>query len=128
MVMTIGPSNLLEVHDVGSSNGLDFVVTELLDAVGQPPELGDELPGRVGLLDVADLRRSIAEILGISIGTVKSRISRARDLVRQKLREGHPSIETVGGRGSIGITTWMLVPGQERIVASRLREILMSEA
>ena len=50
------------------------------------------------------------------------------DLVRQKLREGHPSIETVGGRGSIGITTWMLVPGQERIVASRLREILTSEA
>lgn len=28
----------------------------------------------------------VAEILGISIGTVKSRISRARDLVRQKVR------------------------------------------
>lgn len=50
------------------------------------------------------------------------------DLVRQKLSEGHPSIETVGGKESIGITTWMLVPGQERIVASRLREILLSEA
>jgi L-seryl-tRNA(Ser) seleniumtransferase len=50
------------------------------------------------------------------------------DLVRQKLREGHPSIETVGGKESIGITTWMMQPGQERIVASRLREILMSEA
>lgn len=49
------------------------------------------------------------------------------DQVRQKLREGHPSIETVGGKESIGITTWMMQPGQERIVASRLREILLSE-
>ena len=50
------------------------------------------------------------------------------DKVRDKLREGHPSIETVGGKESIGITTWMMQPGQERIVASRLREILLSEA
>ena len=50
------------------------------------------------------------------------------DKVRQKLREGHPSIETVGGKESIGITPWMMDPGQERAVASRLREILMSEA
>ena len=50
------------------------------------------------------------------------------DKIRQELREGHPSIETVGGRESIGITTWMMQPGQERIVASRLREILMSQA
>jgi L-seryl-tRNA(Ser) seleniumtransferase len=48
------------------------------------------------------------------------------DKVRQKLKEGHPSIETVGGRESIGITSWMMDPGQERIVASRLREILLS--
>lgn len=46
------------------------------------------------------------------------------DEVRQKLREGHPSIETVGGADSVGITTWMMQPGQERIVASRIREIL----
>jgi len=48
------------------------------------------------------------------------------DQVRQKLKEGHPSIETVGGRESIGITTWMMDPGQERIVARRLREILLA--
>jgi L-seryl-tRNA(Ser) seleniumtransferase len=48
------------------------------------------------------------------------------DKVRQELREGHPSIETVGGKESIGITAWMMQPGQERIVASRLREILLS--
>jgi uncharacterized pyridoxal phosphate-dependent enzyme len=46
------------------------------------------------------------------------------DAVREKLRWGHPSIETVGGDDHIGITTWMLRPGQERIVASRLKEEL----
>jgi L-seryl-tRNA(Ser) seleniumtransferase len=44
--------------------------------------------------------------------------------LRQKLRDGHPSIETVGGREYVGVTTWMMQPGQERIVASRIREIL----
>jgi L-seryl-tRNA(Ser) seleniumtransferase len=43
---------------------------------------------------------------------------------RAKLREGHPSIQTVGDKESLGITTWMMQPGQERIVASRVREIL----
>ncbi|MEM7367258.1 MAG: aminotransferase class V-fold PLP-dependent enzyme [Bacteroidota bacterium] len=45
--------------------------------------------------------------------------------VRQKLKEGHPSIETVGGNESVDITTWMMNPGEERIVASRFRTILL---
>lgn len=44
--------------------------------------------------------------------------------LRKKLRDGHPSIETVGGEENVGITTWMMEPGQERIVAIRLKEIL----
>ena len=44
--------------------------------------------------------------------------------VREKLRKGNPSIETVGGEESVDITTWMMTPGQERIVAKRVREIL----
>ncbi len=44
--------------------------------------------------------------------------------VRQALRDGHPSIETVGGSESVNITTWMMNPGEERIVARRIREIL----
>jgi len=48
--------------------------------------------------------------------------------VRKKLQQGHPSIETVGGSKHVGITSWMMQPGQERIVASRLREILLSKA
>ena len=44
--------------------------------------------------------------------------------VRKKLREGHPSIQTVGNSETIGITTWMMAPGQERIVAKRIYDIL----
>jgi len=44
--------------------------------------------------------------------------------VRQTLRDGHPSIETVGGGESVDITTWMMNPGEERIVARRIKEIL----
>ena len=44
--------------------------------------------------------------------------------VRKKLREGHPSIQTVGNSETIGITTWMMAPGQERIVAKRIHDIL----
>lgn len=43
---------------------------------------------------------------------------------RKKLKEGHPSIATVGNKETIGITTWMMVPGQERIVAQRVKEVL----
>ena len=48
--------------------------------------------------------------------------------VREALRNGHPSIETVGGRHSVGITTWMMRPGEERVVARRLHEILKQAA
>ncbi|MDO5979773.1 selenocysteine synthase [Flavivirga spongiicola] len=44
--------------------------------------------------------------------------------VRSELKNGHPSIETVGNDKEIGITTWMMEPGQERLVAQRLREVL----
>jgi L-seryl-tRNA(Ser) seleniumtransferase len=54
----------------------------------------------------------------------QNRIKMTPDEMRQKLRDGHPSIETVGGKDSVGITTWMMQPGQERIVATRIREIL----
>ncbi|MEM9141515.1 MAG: aminotransferase class V-fold PLP-dependent enzyme [Bacteroidota bacterium] len=46
--------------------------------------------------------------------------------VRHRLRNGHPSIETVGGKTDVGITTWMMQPGQEHIVAARLKEVLQN--
>ncbi|WP_041632689.1 aminotransferase class V-fold PLP-dependent enzyme [Maribacter sp. HTCC2170] len=50
----------------------------------------------------------------------------SKDDMRKELREGHPSIETVGNKETVGITTWMMEPGQERIVAQRVKEILAS--
>ncbi len=47
------------------------------------------------------------------------------DGLREQLRTGHPSIETVGDKEYVGITTWMLQPGQERTVAKRIQEILV---
>jgi L-seryl-tRNA(Ser) seleniumtransferase len=43
---------------------------------------------------------------------------------RKKLMDGHPAISTVGNKEMIGITTWMMEPGQERIVARRVKEVL----
>ncbi|WP_299530124.1 aminotransferase class V-fold PLP-dependent enzyme [Ulvibacterium sp.] len=48
----------------------------------------------------------------------------SKDDMRKKLRDGHPSIETVGNKEEVGITTWMMEPGQERIVAARVKEVL----
>lgn len=44
--------------------------------------------------------------------------------IRDALRNGHPSIETMGGNETIDITTWMMIPGEERIVARRIKDLL----
>jgi L-seryl-tRNA(Ser) seleniumtransferase len=54
----------------------------------------------------------------------QTKIKITPDAAREALRNGHPSIETVGGSESLDITTWMLIPGQERVVAKRVKEIL----
>jgi hypothetical protein len=46
------------------------------------------------------------------------------DEMCKKLRDGRPSIETVGNKEQVGITIWMMEPGQERIDAQRVREVL----
>lgn len=44
--------------------------------------------------------------------------------LQEALRNGNPSIEVVGEPTGISMTTWMLKPGEEKIVASRLKEEL----
>ncbi|MEZ5103964.1 MAG: selenocysteine synthase [Draconibacterium sp.] len=52
-------------------------------------------------------------------------IKLTRDEFMDKLRSGDPSISVVsGGENSINITVWMLKPGQEKIVAKRVHEVL----
>jgi L-seryl-tRNA(Ser) seleniumtransferase len=61
--------------------------------------------------------------LGITWDEKKIRLT-SKEL-QEKLRNGNPSIEVGGGRGnSIGVTVWMMKPGQEKIVAKRIREEL----
>jgi len=60
------------------------LVQDILSAVHSLPEIYRNI---LIMREVNELSyEEIAEILGISIGTVKSRISRARDLVRQKVK------------------------------------------
>ncbi|MDG1190985.1 MAG: aminotransferase class V-fold PLP-dependent enzyme [Flavobacteriaceae bacterium] len=56
----------------------------------------------------------------------ENKVKITADEARRQLREGHPSIQTVGNKTTIGITTWMMTPGQERIVAKKVHEILKS--
>lgn len=56
----------------------------------------------------------------------ENKVKISADEARNQLRLGHPSIQTVGDSKTIGITTWMMEPGQERIVAKRIHEILSS--
>lgn len=65
--------------------------------------------------------------LDLSWDTKKVKIS--GNGLKDVLRSGHPSIEVAGGgENSVSITTWMLRPGQERIVADRIRAGLQSAA
>ena len=55
----------------------------------------------------------------------KNIIKMTRDEFQDKLRKGNPSIEMIGGKDdSVVITVWMLKPGQEKIVATRVNEEL----
>ncbi len=70
------------------------------------PEIANHTPHLRIRLDPATVKVSVVEAI-------------------QKLREGEPAIECVpGSREFIGMTVWMLQPGEEKIVARRLREVL----
>ena len=48
--------------------------------------------------------------------------------LQEALRNGNPSIEVVGEPTGISMTAWMLKPGEEKIVATRLKEELSKAA
>jgi L-seryl-tRNA(Ser) seleniumtransferase len=64
---------------------------------------------------------NITPTLNISWDINKVKVS--RNELQDRLRKGEPSIEVFGAKGnSIVITSWNLQPGQEKIVAKRLKE------
>lgn len=83
-----------------------------------------KIPGVKPEIHVPDIANHVPSL---NVGWDENVVKTTPNEVRQRLREGHPSIETVGGGESVNITTWMLNPGEERIVAQRLKGIL-SEA
>ncbi|MCB0664877.1 MAG: PLP-dependent transferase [Saprospiraceae bacterium] len=90
------------IHDVAAS--VDGVMPEI-----HVPEIANHVPS-------------------LRIKWDMDKIKMDGNAVREKLRMGHPSIQTVGDRESLGITTWMMNPGEERIVASRIKEVLSGMA
>lgn len=61
----------------------------------------------------------------LSISWDQSQIKLTRKQMQENLRNGNPSIETMGdGDNTINITVFMLKPGEEKIVASRVSEEL----
>lgn len=53
-----------------------------------------------------------------------AKINLTTKALQEGLRNGNPSIEIVGEPNGVSLTTWMLKPGQEKIVATRLKEEL----
>jgi L-seryl-tRNA(Ser) seleniumtransferase len=56
----------------------------------------------------------------------KSIVKKNGDEMREELRKGVPSIETVGSKEHIGITAWCLQDGEEKIVAKRIKEVFQN--
>ncbi|WP_290795931.1 aminotransferase class V-fold PLP-dependent enzyme [Flavihumibacter sp. UBA7668] len=46
--------------------------------------------------------------------------------LQEKLRMGNPSIEVGGGKKGVNVTAWMLKPGEDKIVARRIKEELQT--
>lgn len=87
----------------GAAKSVKGVTTEV--AI---PQLGNHTPTLKITWDPATVKTTTKEVL-------------------EKLRGGNPSIEVMGsGPNGISVTTWMLKPGQEKIVAARIKETLKS--
>ena len=83
-------------------------------------EAAQSVPGVTTNIHVPEIANHVPT-LDISWDTKKVPIS--GDELKEVLRHGHPSIEVAGGGpDSISITSWMMRPGQERVVARRVRQ------
>ncbi|HEY4655357.1 MAG TPA: aminotransferase class V-fold PLP-dependent enzyme [Cyclobacteriaceae bacterium] len=79
------------------------------------------VPGVTSEIHVPELANHVPSL---RIKWDEKKVKITPEAVRQALRQGHPSIEAMGGKDTLDITTWMMVPGEERIVAKRVKEVL----
>ena len=83
-------------------------------------QAAQSVPGVTTKIHVPEIANHVPT-LDISWDTKKVPIS--GDELKEVLRHGHPSIEVAGGGpDSISITSWMMRPGQERVVARRVQQ------
>ena len=87
-------------------------------------DLVEPLAGQRPAAEVEEERALVVVADEVRAAGAEVDADRGRIGLRDALRSGHPSIEVMGGRETIDITTWMMVPGEERIVAKRVRELL----
>lgn len=90
---------------------------------------------------VASIEKAVKEVKGVNtevtvppianhtpsleISWDESLVSISRQELQENLRKGNPSIEVMGnGNNKVNLTVFMLKPGQEKVVAKRLREEL----
>ena len=83
------------------------------------------VPGVKGEIHVPEIANHVP---ALKISWDEGKVKAKPGDIRNALRDGHPSIETMGNDKTIDITTWMMNPGEERIVAKRLKDLLQSAA
>lgn len=92
---------------------------------GQVGLINDTLKSINGITAHIDVPLLANHVPTLNVSWDLKKIKVSGDGVKETLRNGHPSIEVAGGgENSISITTWMLNPGEERIVASRVKDAL----
>lgn len=86
----------------------------------------------VETVDGAETERHVPEIANhtpsLRISWDQDRIGISPSDVAERLRNGHPSIEINGGSEELSLSVWMMRPGEEKIVASRIQEVLSEVA
>ncbi|MDX1618708.1 MAG: aminotransferase class V-fold PLP-dependent enzyme [Balneolaceae bacterium] len=103
----------------------DRHMKELEDRVRHIQEYADRVPGVRTEVYVPKIANHTPTL---KVEWDQSKLNITPQEVQQSLRDGHPSIEVRATDESIQITMWMARPGQERVVARRLQEVMENAA
>lgn len=82
----------------------------------------DQVPGTITKVNHPKLG-NVTPTLDIRWDSAK--IKKDGNALREDLRKGDPSIEVVGGKDNLSITAWSLQEGEDKIVAARVKEVLL---